>query len=138
MSKKEPSVIWWYHLVYYAETDAMGVVYYGNYFEWFEQARDNFLREKGMSYKEVESRGIFLPVTETYCKYLYPAKYGDEIKIKTWIEKVAKASLSFCYEVYNITQGNKLTTKAGTTHACVDTQGKIIRVPTWLLEVIKG
>ncbi len=129
-------IIWWYHLVYYAETDAMSVVYYGRYFEWFEQARDNFLRKRGMSYAEVEAKGIFLPVTETYCKYLYPAKYGEEVKIKTWIKKISKASITFGYETYNITQNQKLINQAETVHACVNKEGKIVRIPEWLLKII--
>ncbi len=140
MTNKEEknNFVWWHHRVYYAETDAMGVVYYGNYFEWFEQARDHFLREKGMSYAEVESRGIFLPVTETSCNYLYPARYGEEIKIKTSIKKIARASIVFYYEVYNITQNEILMNKAHTTHACLNSEGKVVRIPKWLLEVISS
>ncbi len=133
---EDKKIIWWYHRVYYAETDAMGVVYYGNYFEWFEQARDNYLRNRGMSYAEVEERGIFLPVTETFCRYLYPARYDEEIKVKTWVKKVARASIVFGYEVYNLTSQDKLMTQAETTHACVNKEGKITRIPRWLLEIV--
>ena len=67
----------------YAETDQMGIVYYANYFEWFEIGRTDLLRSAGWSYREMESEGYALPVVEAHCDYRRPAKYDDEIEVRT-------------------------------------------------------
>src|SRR5262245_28192662 len=69
--------------VRYADTDQMGVVYYANYLVWFEVARTEWLREGGWSYREMEADGISLPVIEAHCEYRQPARYDDEIEIRT-------------------------------------------------------
>ena len=69
--------------VRYAETDKMGVVYYANYLVWFEVGRADLLRSLGWSYREMEAAGISLPVIEAHCQYLRPARYDDEIEVKT-------------------------------------------------------
>ena len=69
--------------VRYAETDQMGVVYYANYLVWFEVARADLLRSLGWSYREMEAAGIALPVIEAHCQYLRPARYDEEIEVKT-------------------------------------------------------
>ena len=127
----------WEHRVSYGETDGMKVVYYGNYFHWFEQARSHFLRELGHSYLEIENKGIFLPVIEAHCKYLGPARYEDVVLVKCGIEEWGKASLKFVYEIYNKTQDNKKITIGWTKHPCVDKNGKIVKVPNWLIEMVQ-
>ena len=69
--------------VRYAETDRMGVVYYANYFVWFEVGRTDWLRQTGWTYREMERDGISLPVIEAQCEYRQPARYDDEIEIAT-------------------------------------------------------
>ena len=69
--------------VRYADTDQMGVVYYANYLVWFEVARTEWLRDGGWSYREMEADGIALPVIEAHCEYRQPARYDDEIEIRT-------------------------------------------------------
>ena len=69
--------------VRYAETDQMGVVYHGNYFAWFEIGRIELLRQTGWSYKALEADGIGLPVIEATCQYRHPARYDDELEIRT-------------------------------------------------------
>ena len=69
--------------VRYAETDKMGVVYYANYFVWFEVGRTDLLRGAGWSYREMEGDGISLPVIEAHCDYRQPARYDDELEIRT-------------------------------------------------------
>src|SRR5919112_421603 len=69
--------------VRYAETDKMGVVYYANYLVWFEVARTDLLRSLGWSYREMEGAGISLPVIEAHCDYHRPARYDDEIEVRT-------------------------------------------------------
>ncbi len=69
--------------VRYAETDRMGVVYYANYLVWFEVGRTEWLRETGWTYREMEQEGIALPVIEAHCEYRQPARYDDDIEIRT-------------------------------------------------------
>ncbi|WP_027370018.1 acyl-CoA thioesterase [Desulfovermiculus halophilus] len=130
--------IWWPHQVSFGETDAMGVVYYGNYLHWFEQARSHFIRQLGMSYTEIEARGVSLPVREAFCRYRAPARFEDLIRIRTGIGSWGRASLTFHYEVYNTTTNNTFMTSGYTQHACIGPEGKPIPVPDWLKDLILG
>ena len=129
--------VWWPHRVSYGETDAMGVVYYANYLHWFEQARSHFIRELGMSYSQIEARGVALPVREAFCRYRSPARFEDLIKIRTGIGNWSRAALTFCYEVYNASNANKLMTSGYTQHACMGSKGKPVPVPDWLKELVQ-
>jgi acyl-CoA thioester hydrolase len=87
--------------VRYGETDRMGYVYYGNYAQYFEVARVECLRSKGVSYREMEEEGIMLPVYTYSVKFLKPAFYDDLLIIKTLIRKVAGARIYFEFETFN-------------------------------------
>lgn len=87
--------------VRYAETDQMGYVYYGNYAMYLEMARVELLRKTGFSYKELEERGILMPVLEYQTKYLHPAYYDDLLTIKTKIKKKPMVRIVFEYEILN-------------------------------------
>ena len=126
---------WWTHRVSYGETDAMGVVYYGNYLHWFERARSEFMRDIGMSYAEVEARGLYLPVSEAYCRYRAPARYEQIVAVRAGIGHWGRASLTFCYEVFNQSDHDRFMTEGWTKHACVDAHGKMVSVPSWLKEL---
>lgn len=128
----------WIHRVSYGETDAMGVVYYGNYLHWFEQARGHFIRELGMSYAEIEARGLFLPVTEAHCNYLFPATYDQQIRVRTGICKWGRASMIFCYQLYNLSADKRLMSTGYTRHACLDPQGRTVKVPDWLKDLFRS
>lgn len=99
--------------VRYAETDRMGYVYYGNYTQYFEVGRVEALRQLGTSYKEMEERGVMLPVYTCNLKYLKPAYYDDLLVIKTTTKELPKARINFDYEVYN--QKNELLNVGSTT-----------------------
>jgi acyl-CoA thioester hydrolase len=113
----------------------MGQVYYGNYFRWFEIGRSEMFRSLGLSYKSVEDNGIFLPVSETHCKYSTPAKYDDIIVIETSLDTTVKGGIKFNYSVY-AEDGEKLLAKGYTKHACVNKAGKVVRPPEFIKEVI--
>lgn len=134
--KKAPSFpdpeVWWPHRVSYGETDAMGIVYYANYLHWFEQARSHFIRELGLSYSEIEARGILLPVREAFCRYRAPARFEDLISIRTGIQVMNRASITFVYEVYNQSEDSRLMTSGYTQHPCMGRDGKPVAVPEWL------
>lgn len=87
--------------VRYSETDKMGYCYYGNYAAYFEVGRVETLRSLGVSYKELEDRGILLPVSFMGVNYLQPAYYDEELKILTKIEEIGGAKIKFFYETYN-------------------------------------
>jgi len=86
--------------VRYGETDQMGFCYYGNYAQYLEVARVETLRNKGISYKELEEKGILLPVRNYSIKYILPAKYDDLLTIHTEIKKLEGSRIVFHYQIY--------------------------------------
>jgi len=115
--------------VRYAETDQMGVVYYSNYFVWFEVGRTDLLRESGWTYRDMEGDGFALPVIEAQCTYRESAKYDDEIEVRTSGAMVSPIRVKFTYEV--VRTADAVTLATGTTvHATLDRDGKPCRLPT--------
>ena len=122
--------------VRYGETDPMKYVYYGNYAEYFEVARVELFRSLGMSYDEIEKRGIFLPVSEYKIKYLKPALYDQLLEIRTYVRKIPGIRIEFDYEIYNEDQVK--ITEASTTLFFLDSQtNKIVKCPDYLMELIE-
>ena len=121
--------------VIYGDTDNMGQVYYGNYFRWFEIGRSEMFRSLGLPYKSVEDNGIFLPVSETHCKYSTPAKYDEIIIIETALDTGVKGGVKFDYTIY-AEDGKTLKAKGYTKHACMNTDGKVVRPPKFMKEII--
>ncbi|MBY6996228.1 acyl-CoA thioesterase [Clostridium botulinum] len=105
--------------VRYVETDQMGVVHHSNYYPWFEMGRTEFTKAAGMKYTDIENIGVMMPLTESYCKYIKPAKYEDEIIIETSIEKLTLVKIIFSYKVIK-KENNELLAKGNTTQAFVD------------------
>lgn len=124
--------------VRFAETDAQGVVYYANYFVWFEVARVNFLRSLGFSYAEAEKAGIGFVIAEASCRYLAPAHFDELIKVKTWVEDVGNSSFVLAYEVINGETG-KLLAQGRTVQVFVDMKGnrKPVPIPYSLKEALE-
>jgi len=121
--------------VRYGETDPMKYVYYGNYAEYFEVARVELFRSLGMSYDEIEKRGIFLPVSEYKIKYLKPALYDQLLEIRTYVRKIPGIRIEFDYEIYN--EENVKITEASTTLFFLDSEtNKIVKCPDYLMELI--
>jgi len=113
--------------VRYQETDQMGVVYYSNYLVWFEIARTEFFRVKGLDYKRIEEEDkIYLPVVESYCRYKAPVRYDDVVAVTAELTEIGAARISFSYEVK--VEG-KLTTLGTTKHTFVDDKGIPVPVP---------
>ena len=86
--------------VRYGETDQMGFCYYGNYAQYLEVARVETLRNQGISYKELEEKGILLPVRNYSIKYVSPAKYDDLLIIHTEIKKLEGSRIVFSYQIH--------------------------------------
>jgi acyl-CoA thioester hydrolase len=120
--------------VRYAETDKMGIVYYANYLVWFEVGRADLLRSLGWSYREMELAGVSLPVIEAQCAYQRPARYDDEIEIRTVGRLLSPVRMEFEYEV--ITTHNQMVAATGkTVHAALDPSGRPCRLPQRVREV---
>lgn len=85
----------------YAETDQMSVVYYGIYPQYFEVGRVEALRQLGMTYRDMESAGVMMPVLQLEVKYLRPALYDEELTIHTFLKELPASRISFHHEIYN-------------------------------------
>lgn len=121
--------------VRYGETDQMGYVYYGNYAQFFEVGRVEWLRALGASYKSLEESGIMLPVIELNIKYMKPARYDDLLTITTKLSKKPLVKIEFDFEVRN--EKDELLTTGYTSLVFMDMKkNKPIKAPSYLLEQI--
>ena len=121
--------------VRYAETDQMGVAWHGSYFAWFEVGRTDLLRERGMTYRELEQQDLFLPVVEARARYTRPARYDDALLIRTRVASHSGARLAFEYEVCREAEPSPLAT-GFTAHAAIDGRGKPRRLPPGLRRLL--
>lgn len=122
--------------VRYAETDAMGFVYYGNYATYLEVARVDLFRQLGMSYADIEKQGILLPVSEYNIKYLKPSFYDELLEIRTKIKKKPGVKIQFEYEIFNAKK--QLITSASTTLFFLDARTKkVVRCPDFLMKLME-
>jgi acyl-CoA thioester hydrolase len=97
--------------VRYAETDQMGVVYYANYLVWMEVGRVEYCKARGFEYKQMELEdGVFLAVAEARCRYASPARFDEEVIIRTWVEQANPRMVLFAYEMRLAAGGRKLAT----------------------------
>lgn len=122
--------------VRYADTDQMGIVYYGNYAQYLEQGRTEWLRDLGFSYKWMEENDILLPVIELQIKYKQPARYDDLLTVTTMLRNIPTIRIEFDYQIHNqegvllIEAFTSLVFKHGSTQ-------KLIKAPDYLLEKLK-
>ena len=122
--------------VRYSETDQMGTFYNSRPLEWFECGRTELLRSLGLPYAELERRGLFLPLVESYLQYLGRARYDDLLDLTTTVTFQGRARLRCEAEITNATT-RKGVVRGYTVHAFTDPSGKPIRPPGWLLEALK-
>ena len=123
--------------VRYSETDQMRVVYHGNYAQYFEIGRVEWLRNKGISYKWMEENGIMLPVVSLTMNYKKPARYDELLTLKTILKKQSTVKIEFDYELYN--EKEELLTTASSTLVFVDMKtGRPIAPPTYISELLKS
>ncbi|MCT4580493.1 MAG: acyl-CoA thioesterase [Flavobacteriales bacterium] len=122
--------------VRYSETDKMGYCHHSNYAQYFEMGRTELMRELGISYLDMENRGVMLPVLDLQTKFLIPAYYDDELTVKTHLKEYPGVRITFHYETFKA-DGTKINT-AKTTLAFVNAETmRPIKPPTFFLEKVQ-
>jgi acyl-CoA thioester hydrolase len=114
--------------VRYAETDAMGIVHHASYIVYLEEGRSHYARERGQDYAAFEKTGYYLSVAEVHARYARPARYGQRLRVRTWIEEMRSRSLTFAYEVADAETGLAHMT-ATTRHVCITHDGRVALLP---------
>ena len=122
--------------VRYAETDQMGVVYYANYLVWCEVGRTEFIRASGVSYAELERRGVGLAVAEATLRFHAPARYDDVIRVETTLTEVRSRTVTFEYVIANADTGARLVT-ARTTLVSLQPSGKTVALDADVRELLE-
>lgn len=120
--------------IYYHHTDCGGVVYYANYLNFLEEARTEFLEQKGISVKELAKQDSLFVVARQEIDYRLPAFYGDILQIDTYISKVKRASIEFDYKIKN--QNNQVVSEAKTILVFIDKNLKPKSIPEEIRKLI--
>jgi acyl-CoA thioester hydrolase len=124
--------------VRYAETDQMGVVYYANFFIWFELGRVELLRQLGFQYKQMEiDDDCHIPVVEATCRYKSPARYDDELLLETTVLAVRQTVIKFGYRLLRPDKAPTLLAEGETTHVTVDRSMRKKRLPPKYVTVLE-
>jgi len=121
--------------VRYADTDKMGVVYYGNYPVFFEVARSEYMRERGFTYRKFEDMGYCLVVVGLDAKYYSNAEYDDLVVVRTSMPELKSRGLTFHYSVY---KDGSLLVEGSTKHICVNGEKKAVAIPPDLYDALKN
>jgi acyl-CoA thioester hydrolase len=121
--------------VIFGDTDQMGIVYYANYLRWFEAARGEFCRQRGLPYTEIAASGYGFPVIEAHVRYVKPARYEDLLRVDLHLDEMKRASMRFRYEVH---RGTELLADGWTVHACVDKHGRPARFSEDMRRLLAG
>ncbi len=121
--------------VRYAETDQMQRAYYGRFFEWFEAARSEFCRARGIRYLDLEEQGLFLPILEASCKYKGAARYDDEVTIYVYVKEIKKRTLRMGYL---LTCDSREIAEGETYQMLIDKEGKPRSFPTEIFDRFCG
>ncbi|HEY3280192.1 MAG TPA: thioesterase family protein [Gemmatimonadales bacterium] len=125
-----------YTRVNYSETDQMGFVYHANYLIWMDIARTEHLRERGVSYKELEEQGVLLTVTEAHVRYRQPARYDDLVRVRCWVRDLASRRVTFGYAVERAETGELLAT-AETSLIALNAQRALSRIPEHVSDLLE-
>jgi len=121
--------------VRYAESDQMGVAYYANYLIWFEMGRVELMRELAIPYSGWEKQGFFLPVSESYCKYMTPTYFDELLDVRCRVGEVRTRAVRFQYELL---RGGQLVAEGHTVHVCTNRDARPITFPDSIRNALKG
>jgi acyl-CoA thioester hydrolase len=115
--------------VRYAETDASGVAYHSHYIVWFEHGRGDWFWQQGRDYhRDIEMRGFNWPVVEVSARYSAPARYGDQVTVRTWLKELKSREFTLAYEIVNAETKQVLCT-GWTKHFNIDTNWRVAAIP---------
>jgi acyl-CoA thioester hydrolase len=123
--------------VRFAETDAMQVAYYAEYFVWFEVARTELFRSIGLPYSEIQRRGFHTPVVRASADYKASARYDDELVVKARVAKVGRSSIRLEYVVTKV-PGNEILCTGHTVHVLISGDGKSEEIPPDIRGILSG
>ncbi|MBQ3043194.1 MAG: acyl-CoA thioesterase [Alistipes sp.] len=121
--------------VEYHHTDQMGIVHHSNYIKFFEVARTEWLRTVGMTYAEMERRGVMMPIVDVQVKYKQPAYYDELIKVRAFVDALPMARMTFRYEIHG-EDGREIATGMTTLGFIDKVTRRPQRAPQWLMEVL--
>ena len=121
------------HRIIYADTDQMGVAYHGRYFEWFEAARTEMVRDLGVAYHDVEASGYIMPVIEALCRYKKAIRYDEVIDIEVRVAELTKTRLKLAYTAKGDTDDVRAI---GYTLHCFIKAGRPVRIPDFLEKIL--
>jgi tol-pal system-associated acyl-CoA thioesterase len=122
--------------VRFADTDAMGVAYYGSYLAFFEAGRVEAMRQVGFVYAALVEQGLHSPVVEAFVRYLAPARFDDVLLVSAHIAELRPATFRFHYQVHRASDQAHLAS-GHTLHACVDAHTlRPVRLPAWLKQAL--
>ena len=123
--------------VEYHHTDQMGIVHHSNYIKFFEAARTEWLRAAGLTYAEMERRGVMMPIVDVQIKYRQPAYYDEMLSITTSVRELPMARMTFYYEIRG--EDGRDVASGSTTLGFIDSQTRRPqRAPEWLMEVLRS
>lgn len=123
--------------VRYAETDQMGVAYHSNHLIWFEVGRVEFMRQMGLSYRDMEREdGLFIAVAEVTCRYRAPARYDEEVIVRTHLKNVRQSVVVFSYELHRA-EGGELLAEGETAHVVTDAEMNKAALPEKYLNAFR-
>ena len=129
MSSAEGSAPFRHQLrVRYCETDRMGVAHHGSFVAWFEEARTEWLRARGKTYRQMEDEGNLLQVVDLQVRYLKPLTYDDLVVITVRVTERTKVAVTMAYELHRADDGSAVAT-GSTRLACVGRDGRLRRLP---------
>lgn len=123
--------------VWYCDTDQMGIVHHSNYIRYYEAARSDFMRSMGLSYADVEARGIMMPILEVQSKYRRPALYDEVLTVRVRLDELPAARITFHYEIYNA-EGAILNTGMTQLGFMSSTTRRPCRCPEWFFELLRS
>jgi acyl-CoA thioester hydrolase len=123
--------------VVYSDCDPFNVVYYANYFTLFERGRTELFRDMGIPYSTIEKQGIYVPVSDTRCRYKRSARYDDLLSIESEVQELKRARITIAYRILRNNR-QELLAEGYTVHAFVNTEGKPRRIPAEIIEKIKA
>jgi len=122
-----------YERVRFGDTDAAGIVYYANFYRWFEAGRSELMRAGGVPYSDIVAEGLFMPVVESWCRYHTPAQYDDALRVCSWVHELKAATIVIAHQIHI---DDRLVCEGGARLACVGETGRVQRIHHSIREIV--